>query len=287
MQRPGSRKRTSQRQKVSTPTHSWLNFTPLTLQPAFWIDASDSSTITVTSGRISEWRDKSGNARHLTQTDAARRPVVQAAHQNGMDTVLFDGTRMMTTTTAASVWTFLHDGTSYIIAGMIRVGTGAALSRNVTICGTSHLGAAVGTIGMRQIRLLTATRLTNSVYNNTSTQVASTSSTLSTGFVENEYWNYAFFMQPNEAVADRIKLAWRWSDLGNVNDTAVTGGSPVSTAPNNSFCVGAAINDTNPAWNQLIGYIGEMIIVSGANATVENRALLLEYLRRKWMVYPA
>jgi hypothetical protein len=58
-----------------------------------WWDASDSSTFTYVAGAgetVSQWRDKSGNNRHLAQADAARRPQ-RNGRQNGRPTVVFDG----------------------------------------------------------------------------------------------------------------------------------------------------------------------------------------------------
>jgi hypothetical protein len=48
-----------------------------------WWDASDSSTITLNSTTISQWRDKSGNARHLDQSDAANQPTYAATEIGG------------------------------------------------------------------------------------------------------------------------------------------------------------------------------------------------------------
>jgi hypothetical protein len=48
-----------------------------------WWDASDASTITLNSTTISQWRDKSGNARHLDQSDAANQPTYAATEIGG------------------------------------------------------------------------------------------------------------------------------------------------------------------------------------------------------------
>jgi hypothetical protein len=48
-------------------------------QLLMWFDATDISSLTLdSSGGVSEWRDKSGHARHLAQTEAARRPTYNA-----------------------------------------------------------------------------------------------------------------------------------------------------------------------------------------------------------------
>ena len=44
-----------------------------------WLDADDFSTITESGGSVSAWNDKSGNARHATQTTPANRPTYTAS----------------------------------------------------------------------------------------------------------------------------------------------------------------------------------------------------------------
>lgn len=48
-----------------------------------WLDASDSSTLTMSGGLVSQWNDKSGFARHFTQSDATYRPAYEASGFNG------------------------------------------------------------------------------------------------------------------------------------------------------------------------------------------------------------
>ena len=62
-------------------------WTPNVLRPALWFDAADLSTLTLVSGDASEWRDKSGNGRHVSQATAARRPTYAALGLNGRPTL--------------------------------------------------------------------------------------------------------------------------------------------------------------------------------------------------------
>lgn len=56
-----------------------------------WLDASDASTFTYSSGVVvSQWNDKSGNANHFTQGTAANQPS-RSGTQNGLSSVVFDG----------------------------------------------------------------------------------------------------------------------------------------------------------------------------------------------------
>lgn len=57
-------------------------WTPAKIATAVWLDASDSASLTTVSGKVSEWRDKSGNARHATQTDDSYRPTYSATAIN-------------------------------------------------------------------------------------------------------------------------------------------------------------------------------------------------------------
>lgn len=66
----------------------------------FWFDAADTSSITLDgSNNVSQWNDKSGNSRHLTQATTLLRPAYGTQTQNGYSLVVTDAagqTRMQT-----------------------------------------------------------------------------------------------------------------------------------------------------------------------------------------------
>jgi len=75
-------------------------FNPLSLSPAIWLDASDASTLydatvggslVAANGAIARWEDKSGNARHATQSTGVSQPLRKTSIQNGKDVVRLDG----------------------------------------------------------------------------------------------------------------------------------------------------------------------------------------------------
>lgn len=66
-------------------------FNPLDLSPVFWIDASDPSTITSSSGKVSQWNDKSGNGYHVTQSTSTQQPNNDTQTLNGRTVIDFDG----------------------------------------------------------------------------------------------------------------------------------------------------------------------------------------------------
>jgi hypothetical protein len=62
------------------------------LGSAIWLDASDASTFTFSSGSVvSQWNDKSGNSRNFSQGTVANQPG-RTGTRNGLSTVVFDGT---------------------------------------------------------------------------------------------------------------------------------------------------------------------------------------------------
>lgn len=66
-------------------------WTPALMVTDLWLDAADATTITTISGAVSEWRDKSGNGRHVSQATSANRPAYQATGLNSKPTISFDG----------------------------------------------------------------------------------------------------------------------------------------------------------------------------------------------------
>lgn len=58
---------------------------------AAWYDASDTASVTLNNSAVSQWSDKSGNARHLTQTTANNQPSYSTTVA-GKNAITFDGT---------------------------------------------------------------------------------------------------------------------------------------------------------------------------------------------------
>jgi hypothetical protein len=56
-----------------------------------WLDATDSSTLTLNGSAVSEWRDKSGNDFHFSQGTSNNQPAYNATI-NGKAAISFDGT---------------------------------------------------------------------------------------------------------------------------------------------------------------------------------------------------
>jgi hypothetical protein len=53
-----------------------MSWTPADITTALWLDADDSTTITESSGSVSDWADKSGNGLDVTQPTSGLRPTL-------------------------------------------------------------------------------------------------------------------------------------------------------------------------------------------------------------------
>ena len=67
------------------------DWSPLSLEPGLWLDASDPSTLTLNGSAVSTWADKSGNNRHASQANSTNQPVLTAGGLHGKPVVTFDG----------------------------------------------------------------------------------------------------------------------------------------------------------------------------------------------------
>jgi hypothetical protein len=75
-------------------------WTPASIATEAWLDAADSSTLfdavsggstPSADGAVARWEDKSGNARHATQSTIGSRPQRKASLFNSLDSLRFDG----------------------------------------------------------------------------------------------------------------------------------------------------------------------------------------------------
>ena len=140
------------------------------LAPALWLDASDPNTLfdavsggnlVGADGTVARWEDKSGNARHATQSTLANRPLRKLAEMGGKDALYFDGGDGIVvpaftntgTFTIFSVWkasagSMVYEwGTTFNTLGDVyfTAGTGATFSHWSTTSPTNIYSARDGT----------------------------------------------------------------------------------------------------------------------------------------------
>jgi hypothetical protein len=109
-------------------TPSFTQWTPADISTALWLDAADASTVTTVSGAVSQWNDKSGNARHATQATSNRRPAYTSSGLNGKNVLTFADDFLANT---AVDW-----GDSASSVFLVLGATGAGTYRNIITTGT-------------------------------------------------------------------------------------------------------------------------------------------------------
>lgn len=82
----------------SVPAQRWTPAEFASSVLALWLDADDDTTFTLSGSNVSQWNDKSGNARNATQGTDANRPTRQTNVLNGGACVRFDGSSDRMTT---------------------------------------------------------------------------------------------------------------------------------------------------------------------------------------------
>jgi hypothetical protein len=105
-----------------------------------WLDAADASAVSLNGANVSQWSDKSGNARNATQGTANNQPAYTLAGKNSRSVLTFDGSNDSLLTTSFSV------SQPYTIAIVAKLSTTAS-NGNFTDGGTSGRAAVYYTIG--------------------------------------------------------------------------------------------------------------------------------------------
>jgi hypothetical protein len=103
---------------------------PSMITTALWLDAADASSITLASGAVSQWNDKSGNGRNVSQSDSLLRPTVLPNAFNNKQSIVFSGSsncRLLGgatgLTSTASIFVAVQDtGSTSTIAGIYSSG---------------------------------------------------------------------------------------------------------------------------------------------------------------------
>jgi hypothetical protein len=98
-----------------------------------WLDASDAGTLfdatsggslVAADGAVARWQDKSGNARHFTQSSSGSRPTRKTAIQNSLAVLRFDGGDSVSMPSSTATFKFLHNGDSTVFV-VLKAGTTA------------------------------------------------------------------------------------------------------------------------------------------------------------------
>jgi peptidoglycan hydrolase-like protein with peptidoglycan-binding domain len=105
-----------------------------------WLDASASTTITQSGGKVSQWNDLSGNGNNAVQPTSSQQPTIQTAGQNGLNTIRFTGAASQFMTLASSS---INVDAGYTIIAVIRR-AGPTGANSVELLGNGATGAFGG-----------------------------------------------------------------------------------------------------------------------------------------------
>ncbi len=243
---------------VSTQVSSWGSFSPFSLGPSLWLDASDLSTITSSSNSVSQWGDKSVNKFAFVQATGANQPTSGTTTKNGLNLVNVNGSQWIT---LASGWTSEARAVFAVIwlntPSSFRTYAGARSSNNGGTEDSLYLQfnsrapiLARGLVGDAR------------VYRATGQQVGSPS------------WNL-FEMHVDDRNASKIL------SLKTSLQTEVTASSTETLKPySGAFIIGAGYYAGNIV-DQFTGSIAELVLFDRTLSTSENFQMNA-YLKMKW-----
>jgi len=233
-------------------------WTPADLVTVAWYDAGDTATITHSSGAVSEWNDKSGNARNISQAINDQRPTFSES------TISFDGINDYLMHNAA----FMYDAGAvdiYTIAAVTATGDKRLVSENRTtdnnplynVAQTSSGGGAMGSY----------------IRSSDNTTLFSTSNTLSAA---------AVFSRTTSNL-------YHWRDTGSSMAGRVAGGSATTRSYSRSkplsldrFTIGAIGPRPSSTTGSVFINAGINEVVITANLSDEERQKMEGYLAWKW-----
>jgi len=247
---------------------------PPIASPFSWYDAADLTTISTSGSSVTQWNDKGTNAANLTQATGANQPTSGVTTLNGKNVITFDGADNLANSTL-SKFKFLSDGTVYIMGIVVKASSSSNPGTYNMVF--TNIRSAEGVTG-RSMQFEDRVPSHARVYiNNGATSVVSNTTS-------NNSWPsggstpivYTELTDPsNGTAANRSYVYFNSGSAYNANGQT---GTPSSSNGTYTFAVGA----TDQSVAGITGYIGEILIYTGAAATESNRVIVRNYLQTKW-----
>jgi hypothetical protein len=245
-----------------------------------WLDAADASTITHLAGSVSQWNNK-GVLGNFTQGTGALQPTTNATTINNLNVIDFNSDFLTATNT--NEWKFLHDGTVYFYAAVIKIGNSSNPNAFLTLWGTNGgTTSLTGGIFGYDDRTGIANNALNTFFSNGSGDAAQSSIGILASDLLTPNVNQivtALISPANATINNRLQLFINAGSAASL--TNARSGTPSSGNPSRALQIGNSGNSDAP----FVGSLGEMIFVSGADATELNRQLVRNYLNQKWAIY--
>jgi hypothetical protein len=238
-----------------------------------WYDAADTATISVSGTAVTQWNDKSSYGKNLTQGAAGSRPTSGVTTLNSENVITFDGGDFLGAATASD-WTFLNDGTDYLIGFVAKFGNVANPDTYMGLINTKGSVSAPGVDFYHDTRVSRA-RMEHLVTNASSGTFVVQNATANV-VAANDWFYGTLLADPNNGTAaNRSKIYYEAGTAAANNvETAAVSAAP----PTRALEVGRYSND----FGNLTGGVAEIVIAYGADATNDNRLLLNTYLKDKW-----
>jgi hypothetical protein len=220
-----------------------LSWTPDQISTALWLDAADSSTITIDAG-VSQWGDKSGNNRHATQGTTSLQPAYSAGAFGGRGGVIFSSDLLSVTYTTEQTSSFSF---FCVLDNSSSTARQYVFASGINVSDTNKL------------------------------LVGFTTDTSAPGYYDGVAWRKA-----GSFVSGQQTIAWMMDKDGGTAEIMRDGSSlgSVTYSPqkiNNNVQIGGR-SDTSHYFN---GTIAEIIVVEDALNT-ETRQIIEGYLAHKW-----
>lgn len=238
-------------------------WSPAQITTALWLDANDSSTITLNGSTVSQWNDKSGNGRNVIQATAGSQPTYIASGLNNKPVLSFDGGDLLTNTTPGALLRNTPGATIMAVCNY----TDNSVTRTVISISTATPGSnragIFARIGIPTGYALSARRLDSE---GSSTVVGSSTFSAATNVLQGAVIDYA----------NTDAFSYVNGNLNASNTAFITAGNTSDTDPGAVY-----IGRSSTTLNSMLGTIAEIIVVSSA-VTTSERQLMEGYLAWKW-----
>ena len=246
-----------------------------------WLDASDASTLydattggslVAADGGVARWEDKSGNARHATQSTSGDRPLRKTSVQGGKDVLRFDGSGDTLSIGDDATFKFLHSANSTVFIALTR----SSSSGSAIMC-TNNGGT--GTVGWSSYFFDgTATNDRFGLLVGRGQQGVAVSQVNSGNGVISSGWSaLSFVSKPTDATAGN-RASLRRNGGTAIADNAATGTVSTSNSQG-AFVIGAYVGYAADYG----GDIAEIIIYDSALSDTDREAVE-NYLLAKWAI---
>ena len=228
-----------------------------------WLDASDASTITLTSGAVSNWADKSGNAIDFAQGTATNRPIVQAAEKNGRDVIRFDGVDNYLIHNTSILLKNLAGSTIYMVH---RLRSNTASRRDLAVISNNTTSAV-------RLGIYTSLGTANKYVTSMRTTDGGAAQTTTSGNNSDTSWRVLIGSQIYTTANTAIFV----NNVADGTNSSVSPSSNTSNTDSARATIGCGI-----ALTMFADIDVAEVLVYNTNHTTAQRAQVWRYLKAKW-----